>query len=141
MIKHDRFIGLLILTLLFMTLTACSGTFGMNTSEATAVHVSEFKHFGSINQEESISFTDEEEIEVFVGAFNSATEETGAVDMPEGDYDVQIIFEDGDTKDFHLWIEDVGAGQGTIMSTEDTHKIYTLSRSNTESLKELLDFN
>lgn len=58
------------------------------------------------------------------------SKEEGAVDMAEGDYDRE--------EGFHLWLSKEFP-KGTVMDVKNTHTIYTLSRTDTKAMQELIN--
>lgn len=82
-----------------------------------------------------IELTEEEEIEIFKNAINSAVEQPGVVDMMDPNYDVKLIFDDHPTQELYLWLND---SSGSVMAVEDTHTVYSISEKNAEKLYEIL---
>lgn len=95
------------------------------------VSVYEMKSFAEIRKNSLITFTDTKVETAFEEAFHSAERVPGIVDMADPDYRVEF----GDEAYF-LWISDE---HGTIMNTNDTHTIYTLSKSSAKMLYQLLN--
>ncbi|MFC5590788.1 hypothetical protein ACFPRA_17955 [Sporosarcina soli] len=119
------FLGL-IMGVLFMS--GCSAGASM---EDEKVSVYEMKSFAEIRKNSLITFTDTKVETTFAEAFHSAERVPGIVDMADPDYRVEF----GDEAYF-LWMSEE---HGTIMNTNDTHTIYTLSKSSVKMIYELLN--
>lgn len=70
-----------------------------------------------------------EEIDIFKRALSNSQKEPGIINMANPQYQFNV-----DEESFFLWIT---KESGTIMNTEDTHTIYSLSNS---SVKEVFEF-
>lgn len=106
-------------------------------SEVDEVTVSSFKNFGSINEDYHLFFEREADVKIFIDAINTSKPVGGDVDMPEGDYDILLKFNEGRSEGFHLWISEESS-TGTIMKIDDTATAYTLTKRSTKKLKDIL---
>jgi len=127
----------ILLSLLIVLLFSSCSTFTnqMEVSEVKEIKISEFENFGSINRDFIKTITDKEDIKNVVKALNSKSKVHGAVDMPEGDFDLLLIFEDSSEEAYHLWIDSSSA---TVMQPDDTHTIYNISSKNAEKINQAL---
>ncbi|WP_394188746.1 hypothetical protein [Paenisporosarcina quisquiliarum] len=120
------------LSLLFIfivfTLLLVSGCSSKNIEK---IDVYEMESFSNIKKDSLTSFTDSKVVSNFVNAFENANKEQGIVDMADPEYKVEIGEES-----YYLWISEE---QGTIMNVNDTHTIYTLSKSSAKTINELLN--
>lgn len=69
---------------------------------------------------------------------NDAIKQAGIVSMTEPNYDLQIVYEDGSTKELYLWLMEVEDGKGSLMEVEDTHIVYTFSEELNAKLIDLI---
>lgn len=99
----------------------------------TKVSISEAKGFGFINPEFFAEYEDEETLELFRGMISSAIKQQGIVDMIEPEYDLEVVYQDGDKQGYHLWLGDSGQ-KSTIMNVDNTHTIYTVPAAITDKL-------
>src|SRR5699024_11107253 len=95
------------------------------------------KDFGSINEDYHLFFEKEADIKIFVDAVNTSKPVGGDVDMPEGDYDILLKFNESKSEGFHLCISE-SSSTGAIMKIDDTTTAYTLTKRTTNKLKEIL---
>lgn len=85
------------------------------------------------NHSKKVVFTDENEVNLIMNAINGAEKQLGVVNMAPAPYRINI----GDDSYF-LWIYSDESSIGTIMNSKDTNIIYTLSKSSTEKINEIL---
>lgn len=121
LITFTRF-GLLIGFILFLT--------GCSAASIDQVDVYEMEDFSAAKADSFISYTDSQDVDLFVNAFKNAKKEPGVVDMYEPDYRVAFGGES-----YFLWIN---PEQGTIMNENNTHTIYSLKKKSAEMIYELL---
>ncbi|RNA66989.1 lipoprotein [Alteribacter keqinensis] len=100
------------LLLFALLLSACSA----NVVEVTLY---EMNSFSDVNEDSAVVITDDEDISIFTKAVNGAKKQSGIVDMDDPHFKVDIGEES-----YFLW---TGPESGTVMNTEDTHTIYSLS--------------
>lgn len=82
---------------------------------------------------DTVIIEERESIENVKKALASAERQSGIVNMADPEF--KIVIEE---KTYFLWIDDKS---GTIMDTEDTHTIYSLSEYSVKQINELLEFN
>ncbi|MCL6572919.1 MAG: hypothetical protein K6T88_14745 [Bacillus sp. (in: Bacteria)] len=111
-----------VFTLLFVS--------GCSSKNIEKIDVYEMESFSIIKEDSLASYTDSKVVSNFVNAFKNANKEQGIVDMDDPEYKVEIGEES-----YYLWISEE---QGTIMNVNDTHTIYTLSKSFAKTINELL---
>lgn len=80
---------------------------------------------------ETLVFEDTETIEMIKDAINNAEKQPGIVNIADSEFIIKIGEET-----YLLWVDEKSC---TIMNTEDTHKIYSLSQNSTEQVNELLN--
>ncbi|MFT4414746.1 hypothetical protein ACLM5H_12880 [Fredinandcohnia humi] len=115
----------LILLTLFFLFAGCS-----TTEKIEEITVYEMESFSEVKEEWVHVITNKEDIEMFVTAISTAKEEPGIVDMIDPQYKVEV----GEDLYF-LWVSE---DSGTIMNLENTHKVFTLSKSSAEKIHEYL---
>jgi len=128
-----RKVTAIIISLSFF-LVACNN---ITTIETEEIRLMNFQAFGKADGELIKVISDENEVKMIVKLIDGASKESGSVDMPEGDYTVELVSEDGEKEAYHLWLEDAEA-KGTIMAVKDTSTIYTLSKNKKEKLRTAL---
>lgn len=103
---------------------------GCSSINIEKVEVYETESYSVIKKNSLISFTDSKVVSNFVKAFKTAKKQPGIVDMAAPEYKVEFGEET-----YFLWISEE---QGTIMNSNDTHTIFTLSKSSAKIINELL---
>ncbi len=123
-----------VVIVLLFSLMACQAS---GTSTVSKVSISNSEGFGEINTEFFAVFEDEADLSTFQKAITTAEKRDGMVDIEVPEFDIQVIHNDGSTKEYHLWLgEDDGVS--TLMKVEDTHTIYTISNELTKELNKLV---
>ncbi|MFD1780818.1 hypothetical protein ACFSFW_19375 [Fredinandcohnia salidurans] len=128
------------LVLLTLVLLGCKSKENI-TNEQTVNHSKKLSidsNFTSITISKSISFDDDESLSVFQNVFSSAVKEEGIVNMADPEYYLEVIYDKENRISLYLWIGDEGQ-RSTLMKTEDTHTIYTVSEEMTVKLIELVE--
>jgi len=105
--------------------------------EITKVSISKSKGFGKINSDFFAVFNDEETLKTFRSLISSAVKEEGIVDMIEPEFDLEVIYENENLQQFHLWVGEKGQ-RSTLMKIDNTHTIYTVSEEMTNKLIDLV---
>ena len=100
-------------------------------STVEKVEVYEMAGFSENRQGTLRTFRESESVHGFVNAFTKANKEPGIVDVIDPHYQVEF-----DGESYFLWIDE---DHGTIMDTNDTHTIYTLSKKSAKKIYELLN--
>ncbi|WP_332651438.1 hypothetical protein [Lysinibacillus sp. 54212] len=67
-----------------------------------------------------------------------AEKQPGIVDMVSPEYRVNVTFTDGKESTFNLWLGEKGM-KSTLMKTEESHTIYTVSEEMTDQLSYLIE--
>jgi hypothetical protein len=80
---------------------------------------------------EEVVISDRETIKTIIEAVDSAEKLSGIVNMANPEFKIKI-----GEKEYFLWIDEKS---GTIMNTEDTHTIYSISESLIDQVNELLN--
>ncbi|MBM7661118.1 hypothetical protein JOC85_001890 [Bacillus mesophilus] len=86
-----------------------------------------------VNSSGTLVVEDKETIELIEDAVNSAEKQPGIVNMADPEFKIEI----GEST-YYLWIDEKF---GTIMNTEDTHTIYSLSVSSVSKINELISYH
>jgi len=129
----------IILFLSLSLLVACSD-FDINKSEIEEIEISFFEDFGKKSKDHYKSIDKRADINTLIDAIKKSKRIKGDVDMPKGDYNLKLKFEDGTEEIFHLWISDKNQ-TGAIMKIEDTAVLYDLydpTRKRSERIREIL---
>ena len=83
-------------------------------------------------------FNDDKSIETFNTIFTSTVKENGIVNMSNPEYYIDVVYSNDNKQSFHLWIGENGE-KSTLMKTDDTNTIYTVSEEMTDKLKDLIE--
>lgn len=132
-----KYIVSVLFVVIFFGLSACSSNFDIDEAEVDEVKISFFKDFGSVNEDYHMTLQENEEIKAFVNAINTSKRIKGSVDIPEGDYDLHLIFNDSTLEGFHIWISEESS-TGTIMNIKDTEAAYKLTKKSTNIIRDIL---
>ena len=116
-----------------------------NPKQQTEVAVEKLKFAGEIKNvsisetkgSNKIVLEDSSSIEMVKTIVSSGIKIDGIADMANPEFYMDVIYEDGATQNFHLWIGENGE-TSTFMNTEDTHTAYTVPKEMTEKLIELI---
>lgn len=103
----------------------------------TKVSLSKSEGFGQLNSDFIVVFKDEQALETFRRVLSNAVQEEAIVDMVKPAFDLEIIYENQNKQGFHLWIGKKGQ-KSTLMKTNNTHTIYTISAEMTNRLIDLV---
>jgi len=124
-------------TLLLLVACSTKSDFDINESGIEEIKVSLFENFGEKNEDYYTSIENKEDINTFIDAINKSTRIEGSVDMPKGDYNLELKFNDGTEDVFHLWISEEYS-TGTVMKMDDTETAYELSKKHSEQIRAIL---
>ncbi|WP_394191812.1 hypothetical protein [Paenisporosarcina quisquiliarum] len=83
-------------------------------------------------------FEKDEVIETFMNIISGAIKESGIVNMANPDLYMDVVYENGNKQSFYLWIGEKGQ-KSTLMKTDDTHTIYTVSGEMNDMVIELVE--
>lgn len=136
--KFYRFIVSILLIPLI--LIGCQSTVDDETpnDEISKVSLSNSNTIGQINTDFFTVYEDEEVLETFQNIFTSAVKQEGIVDIAEPEFDLEVIYKEGNKQEYHLWLGEKDE-QSTLMQVEDTHTIYTISEETTNQLIDLVN--
>lgn len=136
--KFYRFIVSILLIPLI--LIGCQSTVDDETpnDEISKVSLSNSNTIGQINTDFFTVYEDEEVLETFQNIFTRAVKQEGIVDIAEPEFDLEVIYKEGNKQEYHLWLGEKDE-QSTLMQVEDTHTIYTISEEATNQLIDLVN--
>ncbi|WP_202078806.1 hypothetical protein [Caldalkalibacillus salinus] len=120
-------IGVFILVLSVLFVVACSI---ISTDALESIEVYEMESFSDVKADSSVVITDPDDMKTLQKAVNRASKQPGVVDMVEPQYKV-VLGEDT----YFLWLSET---LGTVMNTEDTHTIYSLSSKSAKQVQEII---
>ena len=84
-----------------------------------------------VNSSETIVIEDTKTMEMIKEAVDNAEKQPGIVNMADPEFSIKMGEET-----YNLWVDEKS---GTIMNTEDTHTIYSLSENSIKQFNELLN--
>ena len=84
-----------------------------------------------------ITFHDPETINALQSIFDNAVKEPGIVNVTDPEFFLEFVDNKENQHFLHLWIGEEGQ-RSSLMNTEDTHTIYTVSEKETDQLIELV---
>ncbi len=79
-----------------------------------------------------------EVIETFKNIISGAIKESGIVNMANPELYMDVVYENENKQSFYLWIGEKGQ-KSTLMKTDDTHTIYTVSEGMNDMVIELVE--
>ena len=101
------------------------------------VSVSKSSGFGKVNSDFFAVYEDKETLDIFNNAISNAVKRAGIVDIVESEFDLEVIYTDGNKQGYHLWVG--GKGQkSTLMNVYDTNTVYSISEEITNQLVDLV---
>ena len=83
-------------------------------------------------------FEKEKVIETFKSIISGAIKESGIVNMTNPELYMDVVYENENKQSFYLWIGEKGQ-KSTLMKTDDTHTIYTISEEMNDMVIELVE--
>lgn len=83
-------------------------------------------------------FEKKEVIETFKSIISGAIKESGIVNMANPELYMDVVYENGKKQSFYLWIGEKGQ-KSTLMKTDDTHTIYTVSGEMNDMVIEIVE--
>ena len=97
------------------------------------VSISKSNGFGQVNSDFCTVYEDKATLNLFRNAISNAVKVEGIADMAEPEFDIKVVYTNGNKQGYHLWIG--GKGQiSTLMNVKDTHSIYSISEEITNQL-------
>ena len=130
-------VSLALLSLMFTGCRSQEMAASPAADKLTKVSVSKSEVFGEVNPDFLAVFEDEPSLETFERLFMKALKREGIADMAEPDYDLEVVYANGDKQEYHLWLSEKGQ-RSTLASFEDLHVTYTVIEANTDELIDLL---
>ena len=110
---------------------------GLPDGNLSKVSISKSSGFGKVNSDFFTVYEDKETLNIFKNAISNAVKSEGIADMAEPEFDIEVIYTDGNKEDYHLWVGEKGQ-KSTLMDVNDTHTIYTISEEITNQLIDLV---
>lgn len=124
---------LLIFGVVFILLiVSCNHLLGERIAK---VSVSQSKGFYEVNTTFFVTYEDKASINIVAKAITDAKREPGIVNMVTPEYDVEVIYANGEKVYYYLWLD---KNVSTVMHMNDTHTIYSLEGKQNVQLVELL---
>lgn len=105
--------------------------------EITEVFISKIKDSDAIVSNFSGTLKDKEALKIFKSIILDATKEEGIINMSNPEFNLELTYEDGSKQEFNLWLGKDGQ-ESSLMKTNDTHSIYTISEEATRELNDLI---
>ena len=129
----------LLLSLMPVVLIGCQSkeSNGFSDVNITKVSISKSSGFGKVNSDFFTVYEDKETLDIFKNAISNAVKREGIVDMAEPEFDLEVIYTNGNKQDYHLWVGKKGQ-KSTLMDVNDTHTIYIISEEITNQLIDLV---
>lgn len=127
------------LSVMSIILIGCqsSDSKGLPDENISKVSISKSNGFGKVNSEFFTVYEDKETLEIFKNAISNAVKLEGIADMAEPEFDIKVVYTDGNKQGYHLWVGEKGQ-KSTIMNVNDTHTIYSISEEITNKLIDLV---
>lgn len=88
--------------------------------------------------DETTVFYDDKYIETFNTVFTSAIKENGIVNMTNPEFYIDVVYANENKQSFYLWLGEKGE-KSTLMKTDDTHTIHTVSEEMTDKIIDLTE--
>lgn len=105
--------------------------------EITEVSISKIKDSDATVSDFSGTLKDKEALKTFKNIIFNATKEEGIVNMSNPEFNIKLTYEDGSKQEFNLWLGKDGQ-KSSLMKTNNTHSIYTISEEDTRELTDLM---
>ena len=134
------FLFILLLSFMSVALIGCQSKDSNEYSDEniSKVSVSKSSGFGKVNSDFFAVYEDKETLDTFDNAISNAAKRDGIVDIAEPEFDLEVIYTDGNKHGYHLWVGEKGQ-KSTLMDVNDTHTIYLISEDLTNKLIELIN--
>ncbi len=115
---------LVLMMFTLITLVACS------EEKVDKVQIHELENFSTIKKDMEETYLNSNDINVFRNAVKNAVKLDGIVNVVDPMYKFEL-----EQESYFLWLNDQG---GSIMNTNDTHTLFTLTDESFTQLKEIL---
>ncbi|WP_226036757.1 hypothetical protein [Aquibacillus saliphilus] len=125
--------SILLLIVLFGCQSKEVSTFQLE-GEIAKINISESNGFYETNPNFFIELTDDNAVQVFTKAITTSEKQMGTFDMIDPEYDMRIVYANGNKHNFHLWLGE----KSTLMELENTETIYYVSSELTDKLTEFI---
>lgn len=106
--------------------------------EISKVSISKSNGFGKVNSDFDTVYEDGKTLKFFNDVISSLVKQAGIVNMSDSDFDLELIYTDGTKQGYHLWVGEKGQ-TSTLMNTDDTHTIYSISEEMTNEIIDLVE--
>lgn|SRR5690625_3860884 len=125
--------------IMLVFLISCTGKprFSLNVNEIQNVEVTSFDDFGKSSEQILGTIDLEEDVKFLIDSINRAERISGDVDMPRGDYNLNINYQDGRVDVFHVWLPEKDA-LGIVMNQRETVNAYEWNRTITEKIRQMI---
>lgn len=110
---------------------------GLPDENISKVSISKSSGFGKVNSEFFTVYEDKETLDIFKNAISNAVKLEGIADMAEPEFDIKVVYTDGNKQGYHLWVGEKGQ-KSTLMNVNDTYTIYSISEEITNQLIDLV---
>ncbi len=129
----------LLLSLMSVVLIGCQSkdSNGLLDGNITKVSISKSSDFGKVNSNFFTVYEDKETLDIFKNVISNAVKQDGIVDIAKAEFDVEVIYTDGNKQGYHLWVGEKGQ-KSTLMDVNDTNTIYLISEDLTNKLIDLM---
>lgn len=136
--QFKKFIIVFLLPFLFLIACSTGSALNINQSEIEYIEITFFKEFAERNTEHYKTIRKSEDIKIFIDAINTSKPINGDVDMPKGDYNLELKFKNGTVDVFHLWIPKDNNPYGTLINKENTAEAYQINKKITEQIRTIV---
>ncbi len=109
----------------------------VSDGEITKISIYKLKNSDATVLDFSGTFNDKEVLKIFKNILLDATEEEGIVNMVNPEFRLELTYEDDSKQEFNLW-EGKHGQKSSLMKTNDTHTLYTISEEATHELTDLM---
>lgn len=128
---------ILVVSLFFMSviLIGCQSNDNNGHSDVniSKVSISKSSGFGKMNSDFFTVYEDKETLDIFKNAISNAVKREGIANMAEPEFDIKVIYTNGNKQGYHLWVGEKGQ-KSTLMNVNDTYTIYSILEEITNQL-------
>ncbi len=110
---------------------------GFPNENISKVNISKSSGFGKVNFHFFKVYKNKETLDIFKNAISNAVKREGIADMAEPEFDLRVVYTDGNKQGYHLWVGEKGQ-KSTLMNVNDTHTTYSISEEITNQLIDLV---
>ncbi len=105
--------------------------------EITKVSIYKLKNSDATVLDFSGTLNDKEALKKFKNIILDSTKEEGIVNMINPEFRLELTYKDDSKQEFNLWADEDGQ-KSSLMKTNDTHTLYTISEEATYELMDLM---